>query len=137
MNPVFVFGSNMAGRHGGGAAKYARENYGAKTGLPTGLQGPGSKGWCYAIPTKDIEIKNTLPLSLIGAYVKVFINYAKRNPHMTFQLTPIGCGLAGLDPKDVAPMFKDAPKNVLLPDPSYDEISKEFTEVLLNAREPE
>jgi hypothetical protein len=112
---IFVFGSNLAGRHGAGAAKYAMRHHGAQYG-----HGVGKVGNSYAIPTKDENIK-TLPLGVISYYVAMFLNYARKHPQLEFELTPIGCGLAGYTPKDIAPMFKDAPSNVKKP--------KEFLEI--------
>lgn len=106
---IFVFGSNLAGRHGAGAAKFALENHGAKYGT-----GWGHVGNSFAIPTKDEHIK-TLPLTKIKFYVDQFIGYAKSNPKLTFQVTAIGTGLAGYKHSDIAPMFKDAPANCILP----------------------
>jgi len=107
--PIFVFGSNLAGRHGKGAALFARQNHGAIYG-----QGRGPQGTSYAIPTKFGNLR-TMPLRMITEYVAIFLHFAHTHPEMTFQLTPIGCGLAGYKPKDIAPMFRDAPENVLLP----------------------
>lgn len=106
---IFVFGSNLAGRHGAGAALYAYMNFGAIPG-----KGEGFMGQSYAIPTKDRNIK-TLPLSDIKTYVSNFLIYAKDNPDKTFLVTEIGCGLAGYKPKDIAPFFVDTPLNVILP----------------------
>lgn len=106
---VFVFGSNLAGRHGKGAAKFAVENHGAVYGI-----GYGHVGSSFAIPTKDENIQ-TLTLERIKFYVDGFLAYALNNPKIEFQLTPIGCGLAGYQYEDIAPMFKDAPENVKLP----------------------
>lgn len=111
---IFVFGSNLAGHHGGGAAAYAREHYGAIMG-----QGVGRQGRCYALPTKDENI-NTLPLNHIYPHVKAFLEYAARklvtHPNVRFRLTRVGCGLAGLTDRQMAPMFEGAPENVLMPD---------------------
>lgn len=107
---VFVFGSNLAGRHGKGAALFARQHHGAILG-----QGVGRQGNSYAIPTKS-EAFRTLPLSDIRGHVRDFLRYAADNPSLRFQLTPIGCGLAGYDFADIAPMFKAAPENIDLPD---------------------
>lgn len=107
---IFVFGSNLAGRHGAGAALHARKNHGAIYG-----QGIGRQGNSYGIPTKDERLK-TLPLNEIRKYVDQFIKYAKENPDLKFQLTAIGCGLAGYQPEDIAPMFNGAPKNVIKPE---------------------
>ena len=109
MSEVFVFGSNEAGRHGKGAALYARQHHGAIYG-----QGEGMQGDSYAIPTKDAHLR-TLPLVVIRSYVERFKAFAGQRGDLTFKLTPIGCGLAGYSPADIAPMFKDAPANVLLP----------------------
>lgn len=106
---VFVFGSNLAGRHGKGAALFALKNYGAKYG-----QGEGRQGNSYGIPTKDENIK-TLDLSVIAQHVAKFLEYAKQHESEIFQVTAIGCGLAGYSPKQIAHMFKDAPPNCELP----------------------
>jgi hypothetical protein len=110
IDPVFVFGSNLAGRHGKGAALFARQHRGAVYG-----QGIGMQGNSYAIPTKD-KLLYPLTLSRIQQHAADFVNYAKGNQHMKFQLTPIGCGLAGYRPEQIAPMFRDAPPNVIMPD---------------------
>lgn len=108
-DPVFVFGSNLAGRHGKGAALWAVKHRGAKYG-----QNIGPQGNSYAIPTKDAYLR-TLSLNEIALYVRMFRAYARTHPDMQFQLTPIGCGLAGYKPEQIAPMFKGAPSNVMLP----------------------
>jgi hypothetical protein len=109
MNPIFVFGSNLAGRHGKGAALHARQYCGAEYGV-----GCGRTGKSYALPTKDHQLR-TLPLETIALYVKEFLRYAARNPDLTFIVTLIGCGLAGYGDDDMAPMFKNAPPNCQLP----------------------
>ncbi|MBY5553690.1 hypothetical protein J0664_06240 [Rhizobium leguminosarum] len=109
MTEIFVFGSNLAGRHGKGAALYARQHHGAIYG-----QGVGRQGNSYGIPTKDASLR-TLPLRDIRGYVNAFISYACRNQDLLFMLTPIGCGLAGYKPADIAPMFSHAPTNVIMP----------------------
>jgi len=106
---IFVFGSNLAGRHGKGAALTAVKEYGASYGVAYGLQGSS-----YAIPTKDAQLK-TLPLSEIEKYVKMFIEFAYEHPSLTFQVTRIGCGLAGYSDADIHPMFANAPDNCILP----------------------
>lgn len=104
---VFVFGSNLGGFHGAGAAKYALNYKGAIL-----RQGVGRQGQSYAIPTKDAEIRHTLPLGIIRNYVEDFIEYAKENSDtLTFQITRIGCGLAGLKDEDIAPIFIKATDN--------------------------
>ncbi len=109
MQEIFVFGSNTAGRHGKGAALFARQKYKAQYGV-----GIGRTGNAYAIPTKDSQLK---PLSLeeIQKHVSIFIQYAITNPNLTFTLTCIGCGLAGYSSNDIAPMFTSAPSNVHKP----------------------
>lgn len=107
---IFVFGSNLAGRHGAGAALYAAKNHGAKYGV-----GVGRTGNSYAIPTKDSSIR-TLPLDSIQPYVTEFLEYASNHPELEFQVTKIGCGLAGYTEADIAPMFTGAPSNCHLPD---------------------
>jgi hypothetical protein len=106
---IFVFGSNLAGIHGAGAAKLAFEEFGAIWGV-----GVGHEGKTYAIPTKDYNIK-TMYLDVINSYVNGFIKYAVKNPDFTFLVTEIGCGLAGYTPRDIAPMFRFYPLNVVLP----------------------
>ncbi|WP_231373411.1 DUF4326 domain-containing protein [Thioalkalivibrio sp. ALE19] len=107
--PVFVFGSNEAGRHGKGAARLARDHYGAVNG-----KGEGSMGQAYAIPTKDADL-NTRPLSAIQESVERFLEHARQTPDQRFAVTRVGCGLAGYADVDVAPMFAQAPDNVELP----------------------
>lgn len=106
---IFVFGSNLAGRHGKGAALHAYKYHGANYG-----QGTGSQGNSYGIPTKDTQLR-VLPLVEIESYVTTFKLYAITNPHLTFYLTPIGCGLAGYKPHQIAPMFKGSSPNVIIP----------------------
>lgn len=107
---IFVFGSNLAGRHGKGAAIAALKEHGAIYGQGIGLQGSS-----YAIPTKDWHLK-PLPLDEILLHVDTFRRFAEKHPEMAFQITAIGCGLAGYTPSDIAPMFKDAPPNCVFPD---------------------
>lgn len=107
---IFVFGSNLAGRHGKGGALYAVKNHGAEYGV-----GVGRTGDSYAIPTKNQNLK-TLPLEVIAVYVRQFLDYAKLNPELRFFVTKIGCGLAGYKEADISPMFKEAPENCLLPE---------------------
>lgn len=110
MREIFVFGSNLAGRHGKGAARFAKEHHGAVYGIGTGLQGDS-----YAIPTKDERLR-TLPLITIRAHVEAFKKMARSFPSWTFNVTRVGCGLAGYSDDDIAPMFHDAPMNCKLPE---------------------
>lgn len=106
---IFVFGSNLAGVHGSGAAKTAFYQHGAIYG-----KGIGRHGYSYAIPTKDENIQ-TLPLLQIKKYVQQFFKYARKHPELTFNVTRIGCGLAGYADRDIGPMFVNAPSNCKLP----------------------
>ena len=99
---IFVFGSNLGGKHGKGAAKTAM-GWGAIYGQANGLQGK-----TYGISTKDKSIRRVLSVVEIKPIVDEFIDYAKANPQLTFLVTEIGCGLSGYKPKDIAPLFKDA-----------------------------
>ena len=110
-NEVFVFGSNLAGIHGAGAARLAYEKFGAILG-----QGYGWNYKSFAIPTKDKSIK-TLSLEVIKVYIEAFEQFATFNPELTFYVTEIGCGLAGYTPEDIAPLFKSSYQlpNVFMP----------------------
>ncbi len=103
---IFVFGSNLAGRHGAGAARYAYEKEGAVMG-----KGYGHFGNSFAIPTKNAKIE-TMPVIEINMFVELFLEYAKQNPQLEFKVTQIGCGLAGYTPADIAPMFIGGQDNV-------------------------
>lgn len=109
MSIIFVFGSNLAGRHGKGAALDARKDWGAEYGV-----GVGRTGEAYAIPTKDHRLA-ALPLDEIKPYVDDFIKYATKHPQERFFVTRIGCGLAGYTDRDISPMFANAPFNCELP----------------------
>lgn len=109
MSDVFVFGSNIEGRHGKGAALHAKKYFRAIQG-----RGAGRQGDSYAIPTKATPYI-TLPLNEINSYVKEFLSYANARYWESFNVTEIGCGLAGYTPADIAPMFKGASDNVNLP----------------------
>lgn len=108
--PVFVFGSNLAGRHGKGAALFALNARGAITG-----QGSGRMGQSYGIPTVGQIMRRSLPLEEIALHVETFVKYARACSDELFQVTPIGCGLAGYSPAEIAPMFADAPDNCVMP----------------------
>lgn len=102
---IFVFGSNEAGRHGAGAAKFALQKKGALYGKGWGLYGQS-----FALPTMDWNIQ-PLPLSRIRFYVDSFLRYARQHPELTFQVTCVGCGLGGQKHENIAPMFIGAPDN--------------------------
>lgn len=108
---VFVFGSNTQGRHGAGAARCAVQYYGAIYG-----QAEGRQGYSYAIVTKELRPGYTQPgMQEIRAGVERFVEYARAHPELCFYITAVGCGLAGFNPRDVAPMFRNVPENCLLP----------------------
>lgn len=104
---IFVFGSNLAGAHGGGAARIALEDFGAIWGQGVGLQGQS-----YAIPTMQGGIETIKP------YVDEFIEFAKQHQELFFYVTRIGCGIAGFLDEEIAPLFKNALDlaNVVLPE---------------------
>ena len=106
-NEVFVFGSNLGGMHGGGAARTAYENFGAVWG-----EGVGHFGKTYAIPTMQGGVETIKP------YVDQFIAYAAEHPELTFYVTRIGCGIAGFRDEEIAPLFKGCidMDNVVLPE---------------------
>ena len=105
-NEVFVFGSNIAGKHNGGAAKAAMVRFGAQYGVGEGLQGQS-----YAIPTVGCQYRET------ALAIQRFISFAKANPNLKFLVTPIGCGNGGWQPNDMARLFVDAMgvDNICLP----------------------
>ena len=102
---IFVFGSNLQGYHGGGAARDAHLHKGAQWGV-----GEGRTGQSYALPTKE-TIRVTMSLPDIASRVDTFISYAQEHPELRFQVTMVGCGLAGLSSAVIAPMFDKAPDN--------------------------
>lgn len=107
---IFVFGSNLSGFHGAGAALQAKAVWGAVEGV-----GHGRTGQAWAIPTKYAAL-NTRPLASIEQCVRYFLWYATQHPELTFLVTRIGCGIAGYTDADIAPMFANAPANCDLPE---------------------
>lgn len=103
---VFVFGSNLAGMHGAGAARAAVDHFGAVWGCGVGLQGQS-----YAIPTMQGGVDTIAP------YVDGFIEFAKKHPELFFYVTRIGCGIAGFRDEEMAPLFSAARgvENICLP----------------------
>ena len=103
---IFVFGSNLEGMHGGGAARLAYNRFGAIWGQGVGLQGQS-----YGIPTMHGGV------DVIQPYVDEFIEFAEAHPEYQFLVTKIGCGIAGFTEEEIAPMFKEAVdiKNISLP----------------------
>lgn len=112
-NEIFVFGSNLGGYHGGGAARIAMDRFGAVWG-----QGVGLQGQCYAIPTMQGGVETIKP------YVDEFIAFAEQHPEYKFLVTRIGCGIAGFADEEIAPLFQEALRveNIILP--------KEFVKAL-------
>ena len=103
---IFVFGSNLSGLHGGGAARVAYKKFGAVWGVGIGLQGNS-----YAIPTMQGGVDTIKP------YVDEFILFAMLRPELIFYVTRIGCGIAGFSDSEIAPLFQGAleVKNIILP----------------------
>ena len=118
-NEVFVFGSNLEGLHGGGAAAIAKK-WGAIWG-----QGVGLQGQTYAIPTMQGGVETIEP------YVTDFLSFAKSNNNLMFLVTEIGCGIAGFTAQQIAPLFKNALneniENVYLPNSFYEVLTNEKT----------
>ena len=112
---IFVFGSNLAGRHGKGAALFAKEHHGAIYG-----QGYGRQGNSFAIPTKGYKLE-VLSLETIKNYCGFFLEYARQYGELEFDLTPIGCGLAGYKQEQIRPFFENKPKNVHFTKEWYEE----------------
>lgn len=105
-NEIFVFGSNLKGLHGGGAARIAYQKFGAQWGKGVGMQGK-----CYAIPTMHGGVE------VIKPYVEDFIEFALSHKEYTFLVTRIGCGIAGFSANEIAPLFAKTinAENILLP----------------------
>ena len=114
-NEIFVFGSNLQGRHGGGAARMAHEQFGAVWGQGTGLQGKS-----YAIPTMHGGTEEIAP------YVDTFIAFAREHKELEFLVTEIGCGIAGFTAREMAPLFREALdiENIYLPERFIEELER-------------
>lgn len=118
---IFVFGSNIQGIHGKGSARWAEKKFGARRGIGVGLSGQS-----YAIPTRTqiatpssgkgpgVQFR-TLPITEIREHVEQFVAFAREHPELVFDVVRIGCGNAGYDDGQMAPLFHDAPANVKLP----------------------
>lgn len=119
---IFVFGSNLEGIHKKGSALKAYNEYGAILGCGEGMQGRS-----YAIPTKETPWVN-LPLITINCYVAKFMAFAKGSPELMFNVTAIGCGLAGYEASNIAPMFRLATDlhNIRLPKEFLHYLDKEY-----------
>lgn len=110
---IFVFGSNLSGIHGAGAARVAREQFGAEPGI-----GSGFTGTSYAIPTKSKGIQRTLTLEEIRPYIEFFVKttISEDGCMLDFFVTRVGCGLAGYEDHEIAPLFRGAGPNCNFPD---------------------
>jgi hypothetical protein len=109
-NEIFVFGSNILGNHYGGAANMAYQQWDYPWGRSFGLQGQ-----CFAIPTCDSFLL-PLPFPIVKFFIEEFLLLTNKFSHLTFLVTPIGCGIACFRPEDIASLFKDYPNNVILPE---------------------
>lgn len=106
---VFVFGSNLAGAHDGGAAQTAKKYFGAMQGV-----GRGWSGQSFAIPTQNEHLQ-AMPIHQIQHYIEDFKIYTAHHPKLTYFITAIACGNVGYGVDEIAPLFKDISKNVILP----------------------
>lgn len=111
MRKIFVFGSNLAGIHGAGAAKAAYEHHGAIWGI-----GEGPQGDSYAIATKDYNVRGILSFEEILHGINRFIDYTLYNWDLEFIVTRIACGYSRYTDKRIAPLFQNAPDNCLYDD---------------------
>lgn len=120
-NGIFVFGSNLMGNHGKGAARTANLYFGAELRKSIGLTGSS-----YAIPTKGYVLTSALTVKEIEPYVNDFIKFAKTHPQYEFYVTEIGCGYARHTPEEIAPLFNLALslENVILPERFYKVLTK-------------
>ena len=107
-NQIFVFGSNLGGKHGGGAARQALESFGAYYS-----KGVGRQRQSYAIPTLDSNLER-LPLEIISLYLWDFDDYAQTHPELEFLLTKIGTGIAGFTPQEMESIMPNFPSNVII-----------------------
>jgi hypothetical protein len=109
-NEIFVFGSNLRGRHAGGAARLAAQRFGAREGVGEGLTGQS-----YAFPTLTANFEKVSLKALEASRDRLFAT-ARAHPEKTFLLTKVGCGIAGFSEDEIRPLFRNAPENVVLPE---------------------
>lgn len=109
-NQIFIFGSNLAGHHIGGAAKQAYQDFGAEWCI-----GEGLTGQCYAFPTLDVAFRK-MPKSRLKTSRVLLYETANAHPDKEFLLTKVGCGIAGFDEEYMKKLFKNAPSNIIKPD---------------------
>jgi hypothetical protein len=110
---IFVFGSNASGAHGGGAARFAYDRFGAVWGQSEGLQGQS-----YGIDTMS-------GLAVLQEQARRFVDFATQHPELRFLLTEVGCGIAGYEPAEVAGFFAATPANVVLPESFTEALQRE------------
>jgi hypothetical protein len=104
---IFVFGSNLDGQHAGGAARYAHLHHAAAMGVGEGLTGTS-----YALPTVGHDF-TPMPIEEVADHVRTFLDYAASHPDEMFQVTRVGCGIAGFSDEQIAHLFTMAPRNCL------------------------
>ncbi|MEB3754410.1 hypothetical protein [Acinetobacter sp. MD2(2019)] len=109
-NTVFVFGGNLAGDHSEGAARIAQQFFGALAGV-----GRGWSGQSFSIPTLNEHLQ-PMPLAQIQHYIEDFKIYTEKHPHTTYFITALGCGQAGYQTSDIAPLFRGISSNVIFPE---------------------
>lgn len=109
-NEIFVFGSDLAGRHGAGAALQAAQQFGAEYGV-----GEGITGQCYAFPTLDRRLEK-IPRRWLEESRDMLFKTCLVNPEKQFLLTKVGCGLAGFPETTMRALFADPPVNLILPE---------------------
>jgi hypothetical protein len=109
-NEVFVFGSNLRGAHAGGAARLAKERFGAQEGVGEGLTGQS-----YAFPTLTASFEKVSHAALQKSRDRLY-ETARKHPEKTFLLTKVGCGIAGFSEDEIRPLFADPPPNIVLPE---------------------
>lgn len=109
-NEIFIFGSNLAGNHAGGAARQAKEQFGAEDGI-----GEGLTGQCYAFPTLERDMHQRGFRGLEAARDRLYAT-ARALPEKTFLLTKVGCGIAGYPEEEIKKLFIDTPNNIIKPE---------------------
>lgn len=109
-NEIFVFGSNLAGKHSAGAAFQAKKHFGAEIGV-----GEGLRGQSYAFPTLGRDFEK-LSVGHLETSRRILYNTCEANPTMRFLLTKVGCGIAGYEEAEMKALFVEAPANLILPD---------------------
>ena len=109
MTVIFVFGSNLAGKHMQGSAMTAKKFHGAIEG-----QGEGLQGRSYAIPVRDHDLK-PLPLWRIARSINNLCEFAESRSELQFRVAAIGCEDETFTAQEVAPLFRNMPAQFDLP----------------------